>query len=59
MGRAWPATWGVGWITIDSGATGSGRGEVHFLIDENKPAMPPTGTLTVASQTVTVVQRRK
>ena len=58
MGCAWTATSGVRWITIESGATGSGRGEVHFLIDENKPAMPRTGTLTVASQTVTVVQRR-
>ena len=58
-GCAWTATSNASWIKIQSGATGSGTGEVALLIEENKAAQQRVGTLTVAGQTVTITQKRK
>jgi hypothetical protein len=52
---AWTAGTTTPWITISSGANGSGNGRVNFSIGAN--AGPPrTGTLLVAGRTVTVNQ---
>ena len=51
----WTATTTATWITIVSGASGSGIAPVTFNIAAN-PGAARTGTLTVAGQTVTVNQ---
>lgn len=54
-GCAWTATTADAWISVTSGATGSGNGTVNFTIAANAgPAR--TGTLSVAGQTFTVNQ---
>jgi hypothetical protein len=58
IGCAWTAVSNVPWITIVSGATGSGDGVVKYTVDKNDPgAMARTGTLTIAGQTFTVTQK--
>jgi len=54
-GCAWTASSNAPWITIASGASGSGSGTVSFTA---APTTGPTrsGTITVAGQTVTVIQ---
>jgi hypothetical protein len=52
---AWFATSNASWITVTSGATGTGSGTVGTSIARNNNAAR-TGTLTVAGQTVTVSQ---
>jgi all-beta uncharacterized protein/BACON domain-containing protein len=54
-GCAWTAT-GPTWVTITSGATGSGNGTVSYTVAANTLTTSRTGTLTVAGQTVTVTQ---
>ena len=44
------------WITVTSGATGTGNGSVTFTVAANSVASPRTGTLTVAGQTFTVTE---
>ena len=52
---AWTATTAAAWITITSGASGSGNGTVNFTFAANTgPAR--TGTISVAGQTFTVNQ---
>ena len=54
-GCAWTASSNAPWLTITSGAAGSGPGSVNFNVAATDgPAR--TGTLTVAGQTVTVTQ---
>ena len=54
-GCAWTATSNAPWITIASGASGSGSGTVTFnAASTTGPSR--SGTITVAGQTVTVVQ---
>jgi hypothetical protein len=54
-GCAWTATSNAAWLTITSGASGVGSGTVAFTVASNGgPAR--SGTLTVASQTITVNQ---
>ncbi len=55
-GCAWTATSSVGWITVTSGSAGSGNGSVSITVAENLAGSARTGSLTVAGQTVTVVQ---
>ena len=52
----WTATSGVDWITITSGASGSGDGMVTYTVAANTSTTGRTGTMTVAGQTVTVTQ---
>jgi len=55
QGCAWNATRGVNWIDVVSGSSGSGNGSVAVNIDRNGGAAR-TGSITVASQTVTIEQ---
>ncbi|MQA30720.1 MAG: hypothetical protein GEU82_12930, partial [Luteitalea sp.] len=54
-GCTWTAASGVPWITVTSGATGSGNGTVGFSVAAN-PGAARTGTLTIAGRTFTVTQ---
>ncbi len=54
-GCAWTAASGVPWITITSGASGSGGGTVQYMVDANTGAAR-SGVLTIAGQTFTVTQ---
>jgi len=55
-GCAWTAVSNNSFITITSGATGSGNGTVNFSVAVNPNNVPRTGTITVAEQTFTVNQ---
>ena len=52
-GCAWSAASGASWVTITSGATGSGNGQVQFSVAAN-PGPARNASLTIAGQTVTV-----
>ena len=54
-GCTWAATSNVTWLTITSGASGSGGGNVTFTVAANT-GVARTGTLTIAGQTFTVNQ---
>jgi hypothetical protein len=56
-GCAWTAVSNAPWITITSGASGTGPGTVQGTVDANATGAPRTGTLTVAGVTVTVNQQ--
>ena len=53
---AWTATSNAAFITINSGANGTGNGAVNFTVAANSTTTARTGTLTVAGQTFTVTQ---
>jgi hypothetical protein len=57
-GCNWTAVSNAPWLTILSGATGSGNGTVQVRATSNESASARVGTLTVASQTVTLTQSR-
>jgi hypothetical protein len=57
-GCAWTATSNALWITITSGASGSGNGSVTFSVATNSSGAARTGTLTIAGQTFTVQQQQ-
>ncbi len=52
----WTATSGASWITITSGSSGTGSGNVGFSIAANSLGSARSGTLTVAGQTYFVTQ---
>jgi Putative binding domain, N-terminal/Viral BACON domain len=52
---AWTASSNASWITVTSGASGTGNGRVGYLVLPNIGGSR-TGTLTVAGQTFTVSQ---
>ena len=52
----WTGVSNVSWITVTSGATGTGNGTVTFNIAAN-PGKDRKGTLTVAGKTATVEQK--
>ena len=54
-GCTWTATTSAGWITINTGATGTGNGSVTYSVQANTGSNR-TGTLTVAGQSVTISQ---
>jgi len=54
-GCPWIAASNAGWLTITSGASGSGNGLVSFAIAQNSGSAR-SGTLTIAGQTFTVNQ---
>jgi hypothetical protein len=54
-GCSWTASTTDSWITISSGASGSGNGSVQLVIAQNTGA-PRQGTTTVANQPFTVTQ---
>ena len=55
-GCAWTAQSHANWLTITSGASGSGNGTVQFNAQSNNGNNMRTGTMTVASQTFTATQ---
>lgn len=60
-GCPWSATSSVSWLTITSGGSGSGNGQVRFTVaacgaSGTPSSCPRTGTLTVAQQQATVRQ---
>jgi Viral BACON domain len=56
-GCAWTATESISWITITSGASGTGNGTVSYSVSANTLTSPRTGTLTVGGQTATTTQQ--
>ena len=55
-GCAWTAASNAAWLTITSGASGSGAGTVSYSAAANPSRSSRVGTLTVATQTVTVTE---
>jgi hypothetical protein len=56
-GCAWNVTDVPGWITIDSGANGTGNGTVNYSVVANPTGGPRTATLTIAGRTFAVTQQ--
>jgi len=55
-GCAWTASTSDVWITINSGASGSGSGNLAYSVSANSSSNPRTGSIVVAQQTVIVNQ---
>jgi uncharacterized protein (TIGR03437 family) len=55
-GCTWTAASNASWITVQSGASGSGSGTVAYSVTANTGATQRAGTLTVAGQTFTVTE---
>ena len=55
-GCAWTATSNAPWLTIISGASGTGNGTVSYSVMANNSVSPSLGTLTIAGQTLTVTR---
>jgi hypothetical protein len=55
-GCAWTATSNAAWISVVSGANGSGNGPVAFNFQANPNESQRSGTLTIGGQTFTVSQ---
>src|SRR5262249_48324724 len=55
-GCPWTASANASWLSITSGAAGSGNGQVVVGVAPNASTTPRVGTLTIASQTFTVSQ---
>ncbi len=55
-GCNWTASSNAPWITITSGASGSGNGTVSYSLVANSGGNSRTGTLTIAGQTFTITQ---
>jgi hypothetical protein len=53
---SWTAVSTVSWITVTSGATGSGIGQVNYTVAANTTTAARTGSLIVAGVTVTFTQ---
>lgn len=55
-GCAWTAVSNDSWITVESGASGSGDGAVTFKVARNNSGAARSGTMTIAGETFTVGQ---
>lgn len=55
-GCAWTAVSNSGFITVTSGATGTGNGTVTYDVAANTTAASRTGTIAIAGQTFTIAQ---
>lgn len=55
-GCAWSASGGAAWLTITSGANGSGDGNVTYTTAANTTGSPRSATLTIAGQPFVVTQ---
>jgi hypothetical protein len=55
-GTTWTATPNVAWLSIVSGASGSGNGIVVFSVAANPGSAQRVGSITIAGQTFTVTQ---
>ncbi len=57
-GCNWTAESHAAWITVTSGASGSGNGTVNYSVGANTSTDQRTGTMTIAGKTLTVTQSR-
>ena len=55
---AWTAQSNASWITITSGASGTGKGTVKYSVSKNSTGKNRSGTMTIAGHTLTVVQTK-
>ena len=55
-GCPWSAASNAGWLTVTSGASGSGPGTVGFTVAANSSTSSRTGAITVDGQVFTVTQ---
>lgn len=55
-GCAWTASSNASWISITSGASGTGGGTVDYSVTANTTGSTRQGTMTIAGQTFTVSQ---
>jgi formylglycine-generating enzyme required for sulfatase activity len=55
-GCAWTAASNVAWVTVTSGASGSGNGTVGYSVGANGAPGTRTGTLTIAERLVSLTQ---
>jgi hypothetical protein len=55
-GCSWTATSNDAWITVGSGATGSGNGMVSYNVAANTSSGSRTGTLTIGGSLFTITQ---
>jgi hypothetical protein len=55
-GCSWTASSNAGWITVLSGASGTGNGTVNYSVASNTNTTSRAGTMTIAGQTFTVNQ---
>lgn len=55
-GCEWAAASQTGWITITSGANGSGNGAFGYVVATNSSTTNRSGSMSVAGQTITVSQ---
>jgi hypothetical protein len=56
VGCNWNAESGLSWLTISSGASGTGKGTVHLRAASNLAGPSRTGTIVVAGQVISVTQ---
>ena len=55
-GCSWAATSQVSWVTITSGASGSGNGTVNYTVATNTTTVARWGTILIGGQTFTINQ---
>jgi len=55
-GCGWNAASNAGWITLTSGASGSGNGTVNYSVASNPSSGQRVGTMTIAGATFTITQ---
>ncbi len=55
-GCTWTAVSNAGWISVVSGASGTGNGTVRYSVTANSSGTSRVGTITIAGQTFTVTQ---
>jgi hypothetical protein len=56
-GCDWTATSSAAWISIISGAGGTGNGSVTYSVAQNTSGVSRTGTVTIAGKIFTVKQQ--
>lgn len=54
----WTAQSNAEWITINSGASGTGNSTINFTVAINNTTADRTGTVTIVGSTFTITQRR-
>jgi hypothetical protein len=55
-GCAWTASSDAGWVTITSGASGSGNGTIEYGVASNSGSSPRSATINIAGQTFSISQ---
>ncbi len=57
-GCEWSASSSDSWISISTGASGSGNGSLSFTVETNAATEPRSGTITVEDRVLTITQSR-